>query len=58
MMLLKPYALSLAMGLLVGVLYAVFRVKSPAPPAVALLGLLGILVGEILGRYLVRWFTT
>ncbi len=40
------YIASLAAGLLVGVVYSLLHVRSPAPPAVALLGLLGILVGE------------
>ncbi|AXQ22053.1 DUF1427 family protein [Acinetobacter wuhouensis] len=42
----KIYLLSLAVGLLVGVLYYVLNVKSPAPPLVALLGLLGMVIGE------------
>ena len=42
----KPYLLSLALGLLVGVIYALFQVRSPAPPVIALVGLLGILLGE------------
>jgi len=42
----KPYLLSLAAGVLVGVIYALIRVKSPAPPAIALIGLLGMLIGE------------
>ena len=42
----KPYLLSLALGLLVGVIYALFQVRSPAPPVIALVGLLGILIGE------------
>jgi XapX domain-containing protein len=42
----KMYALSLAAGLLVGVVYSLLSVRSPAPPLVALVGLLGILVGE------------
>jgi XapX domain-containing protein len=40
------YLVSIAVGVLVGVLYALLHVRSPAPPAVALLGLLGMLVGE------------
>ena len=40
------FLLSLGAGLLVGGLYALLRVPSPAPPLVALLGLLGIVVGE------------
>ncbi len=42
----KVYVLSLAAGILVGVIYALINVRSPAPPAVALVGLLGILLGE------------
>lgn len=42
----KPYLLSIGAGLLVGVLYALMGVRSPAPPAIALLGLLGMLLGE------------
>lgn len=42
----KPYLLSLAAGLLVGVIYSLIHVRSPAPPAIALIGLLGILIGE------------
>lgn len=42
----KLYLLSLGVGLLVGILYASLDVRSPAPPVVALLGLLGILLGE------------
>jgi XapX domain-containing protein len=42
----KAYAASLALGVLVGVIYALFQVRSPAPPVIALIGLLGILLGE------------
>jgi len=42
----KVYLVSLAVGLLVGVLYGLLHVRSPAPPVVALVGLLGILFGE------------
>ena len=42
----KLYALSLGAGLLVGIIYSLLSVRSPAPPQVALVGLLGILVGE------------
>lgn len=42
----KVYLLSLGAGVLVGIIYALIQVRSPAPPAVALLGLLGMLVGE------------
>lgn len=42
----KVYIVSLAAGILVGIIYALIQVRSPAPPAVALLGLLGMLIGE------------
>jgi XapX domain-containing protein len=42
----KIYVVSLAVGLLVGVIYGVLNVRSPAPPVIALVGLLGILLGE------------
>jgi XapX domain-containing protein len=42
----KLYIISLAVGLLVGLLYGVLQVRSPAPPAIALIGLLGMLLGE------------
>ena len=42
----KPYALSLGAGILVGVIYALLKVRSPAPPIIALVGLFGILIGE------------
>ncbi len=37
---------SLLVGIAVGAAYALLGVKSPAPPVVALFGLLGIVVGE------------
>jgi XapX domain-containing protein len=42
----RPYLLAAGVGLLVGVIYATLGVRSPAPPVVALVGLLGILLGE------------
>jgi XapX domain-containing protein len=42
----KFYLVSLAAGLLVGCIYALLQVRSPAPPAIALVGLFGMLVGE------------
>ena len=42
----KVYLISLGVGVLVGVFYALLNVRSPAPPIVALVGLLGILIGE------------
>jgi XapX domain-containing protein len=40
------YRISLGAGLAVGLLYYVVRVQSPAPPLIALAGLLGIVIGE------------
>jgi XapX domain-containing protein len=42
----KMYIFSLLAGVLVGVIYSLLNVRSPAPPLVALIGLLGILAGE------------
>ena len=42
----KAYLLSLGAGLLVGIVYSLLGVRSPAPPVIALLGLAGILAGE------------
>lgn len=42
----KPYLISLLMGAVAGVIYTVLQVQSPAPPIIALLGLLGMLIGE------------
>jgi XapX domain-containing protein len=48
----KASLISFAAGLLMGVLYVLIRVKSPAPPIVALLGLLGMVLGEQAGARL------
>ncbi|WP_266181364.1 XapX domain-containing protein [Dyella humicola] len=42
----KAYILSLAAGFLIGVIYGLLKVRSPAPPVIALIGLAGILAGE------------
>jgi XapX domain-containing protein len=42
----KMYLLSLGAGLLVGMIYSLLNIRSPAPPLVALVGLMGILIGE------------
>ena len=42
----RPYLASVILGVAVGVVYGLVKVRSPAPPAIALLGLLGMLVGE------------
>jgi XapX domain-containing protein len=48
----KMLFVSFAVGLGVGVIYGLIRVKSPAPPIVALLGLLGMVLGEQLGIWI------
>jgi XapX domain-containing protein len=48
----KVLFVSFVVGLGVGVLYGLIRVKSPAPPIVALLGLLGMVLGEQLGIWI------
>ena len=40
------FVVSLLMGLIVGVVYALVQVRSPAPPLMALVGLLGMVIGE------------
>ena len=42
----KAYLISLAVGMLVGVICSLLNVRSPAPPVIALIGLLGILAGK------------
>jgi XapX domain-containing protein len=48
----KGLFFSFVVGLGVGVIYALVRVKSPAPPIIALLGLLGMVIGEQLGMWI------
>lgn len=48
----KVLVLSFVVGLGFGVLYGLIRVKSPAPPIVALLGLLGVVLGEQFGVWI------
>ena len=40
------FVVSLLMGLVVGVAYGLVQVRSPAPPLIALVGLLGMVLGE------------
>jgi XapX domain-containing protein len=47
----KEYLVSMALGVLVGAIYGFFSVRSPAPPVIALVGLLGMLVGEQLALW-------
>jgi XapX domain-containing protein len=50
----KALLISFVVGLLVGVVYGVIRVKSPAPPIIALVGLLGMVLGEQTGGWLLE----
>jgi len=45
----KGLLISFLAGVGVGVIYGLLRVKSPAPPIIALIGLLGIVLGEQIG---------
>lgn len=54
----KAYAISLAIGLLVGAVYAFLNTRSPAPPVIALLGLLGMLIGETVVSWAKNRMTT
>jgi XapX domain-containing protein len=47
----KGMLISFAAGVFVGLLYGVIRVKSPAPPIIALVGLLGMVMGEQIGGW-------
>ncbi|MFL9984898.1 DUF1427 family protein [Paraburkholderia sediminicola] len=40
------YLIAFGAGFVVGLLYFLVRVHSPAPPLIALAGLLGIVIGE------------
>jgi XapX domain-containing protein len=51
------YLISLAIGLLVGVIYGALDFRSPAPPAIALVGLMGMLLGEKLWSMGREWLS-
>jgi XapX domain-containing protein len=40
------FLVSIVMGLVVGAAYGLVEVRSPAPPLIALVGLLGMVLGE------------
>ena len=48
----KALLISFVVGLFVGVAYGLIRVESPAPPIIALIGLLGMVLGEQSGEWL------
>jgi XapX domain-containing protein len=47
----KMITVSFVVGLAVGIVCGLIRVKSPEPPIVALLGLLGMVLGEQFGEW-------
>ncbi|PLR36431.1 XapX domain-containing protein [Chimaeribacter coloradensis] len=49
-----PFLISLGAGVFIGLVYTLLKVRSPAPPAVALVGLLGMLIGSTLGGTLLH----
>ena len=53
----KLYLISLVVGVLVGAIYGLLDVRSPAPPVIALVGLAGILIGEQLVPLAKQWWT-
>jgi XapX domain-containing protein len=50
----KAMLISFVVGTLVRDLYGVIKVKSPAPPIIALVGLLGMVSGEQGGTWLLE----
>jgi XapX domain-containing protein len=48
----KDMFISFAVGIFVGLLYGVIKVKSPAPPTIALLELFGMVLGEQVGGWI------
>lgn len=54
----SPLLISLGAGALAGLIYALINVRSPAPPAVALIGLLGMVIGSTLGGKLLHHDST
>jgi XapX domain-containing protein len=54
----KPYLLSLGAGLLIGLIYSLLHVRSPAPPVIALVGLLaGEQIVPLASQYLFKTAT-
>ena len=51
----NAYLLAAVVGLVVGAIYALLGVRSPAPPVIALVGLLGMLGGEKAVGLARRW---
>lgn len=52
----ESYLLSLGAGVLIGVVYSAIRARSPAPPLIALVGLLGMLIGAQAIPSIKQWF--
>ncbi len=54
---LRSSAIALGAGILMGVVYWAIHVQSPAPPPIALVGLLGMVAGETVARWIRRRVT-
>ncbi|WP_428944423.1 DUF1427 family protein [Pantoea sp. FN060301] len=50
----SPLLISLGAGVLIGLMYALLNVRSPAPPAIALVGLLGMIIGSQLSTHFMQ----
>jgi len=48
----KALLISFAVGLIVGIVYGLIRVKNPTPPIVALIGMLRMVLGEQAGGWI------
>lgn len=51
----ESYLVSLGAGVLIGVIYSAIKVRSPAPPLIALIGLLGMVIGAQAVPSLKQW---
>ncbi|MFC5446673.1 XapX domain-containing protein [Paenibacillus aestuarii] len=47
--------LALATGIVIGVIFQLFRIPSPAPPFLGLLGLVGMFLGQRLIPWIQLW---
>ena len=48
----QPYSISLVAGLVIAVTDGLIAIRNPAPPKIALLGLVGVLAGEAAVQWL------
>lgn len=51
----KEYIVSFVVGCAVGLAYSALRLRSPAPPLVAVVGLIGMLAGQNLTSHPLKW---